>query len=166
MRILGQLVSSDDAPILDAPSGAGRNALALADQGHNVIAVDKDVNRLSLLKRSIAADQPAAGKVSAICADLVEGRLPFRAFSFSAVLCIHYPVQRVILELKEVLKRGGHIYIETFQGHGQNYLDLPRAGEILRALQDFEMLVYKERPTGPPSEQAVVVEALARKRLA
>jgi SAM-dependent methyltransferase len=162
MRILRQLVSSDDTPILDAPSGAGRNALALADQGHHVIAVDKDVKRLSVLKQSIA-DQPAAGKVSAICADLVDGRLPFGAFSFSAILCIHYPVQRIVLDLKAVLKRGGHLYIETFQGHGKNYLELPRAGEIFCALQDFEMLIYTERAVGPPGQQAVIVEALARK---
>ena len=163
--MLSQLAFSDDALILDAPSGFGRNALALADRGYDVIAVDKDLKRLGALKQ-LLADQPPAGKVVVICADLITGRLPFGAFSFSTVLCIHYPVQRIVLDLKSVLKPGGHLYIETFQGHGMNYLELPKAGEILRALQDCEMLIYKERPTGPPSEQAVVVEALARKRLA
>ena len=162
MRVLSQLAFSDDALILDAPSGFGRNALALADRGYDVIAVDKDLKRLGALKQ-LLANQPAAGKVVVICADLVTGRLPFGAFSFSTGLCIHYPVQRIIFDLKAVLKRGGHIYIETFQGHGQNYLDLPRAGEILRALQDFEMLIYNERAVGPSRERAVVVEALARK---
>lgn len=163
IKVLSQLAFSDDAPILDAPCGFGRNALALADQGYDVIAVDKDVNRLMALKRSLAG-QPAAGDVFAMCADLTTGRLPFSTFSFSAVLCIHYPVQRIILDLKAVLKRGGHLYIETFQGHGKNYLELPRVGELLGALQGFEILIYNEKPVGPPRERAVVVEALACKR--
>jgi hypothetical protein len=63
-----------------------------------------------------------------------------------------------------VLRRGGHLYIETFQGHGENYLELPKAGEILNALQDWEILIYNEGSVGPPGgEQAVTVEALARK---
>jgi len=163
MRVLGQLTLSDDTLILDAPSGIGRNALALADQGYDVIAVDKDLDRLGALKRSFDA-RPPVGRVFAICADLVQGRLPFGAFSFSAILCIHYPVQRIILDLKAALKRGGHLYIETFHGHGKNYLELPRAGEVLGALQDCEVLMYNERPVGPSRERAVVVEALARKR--
>lgn len=162
IRVLSQLTFSDHAPILDAPCGFGRNALAVADQGYDVIAVDKDVNRLTALKQSLAG-QPAAGNVFAICADLVTGRLPFGTRSFSAVLCIHYPVQRIILDLKAVLKPGGYLYIETFQGHGKNYLELPKAGEISRALQDCEILIYNERCVGPPSEQAVIVEALACK---
>jgi SAM-dependent methyltransferase len=161
--VLGQL-TCDDAPILDAPSGFGRNALALADQGYHVIAVDKDVNRLGALKQSLAV-HPPAGKVVAICADLILGQLPFGPSSFSAILCIHYPVQRILLDLKAVLKPGGYLYIETFQAHGKNYLELPKAGEILRTLgEDCEMLIYKERPVGPAGEQSAVVEALARKR--
>jgi hypothetical protein len=73
-------------------------------------------------------------------------------------------VQRIILDLKAALKRGGYLCIETFQGQGKNYVELPKAGEIAYALRDCEMLIYNERAVGPSCEQAVVVEALARKR--
>ena len=168
MSVLGRLAPPGEAPILDAPSGFGRNALALAEQGYNVVAVDKDLDRLGTLKHSAVwrGDRKAskvAGKVLTLCADLSADRLPFGESSFSAVICIHYPAQRIISDLKAALKRGGHLYIETFQGHGMNYLELPTAGEILSALQDCEILTYNERPVGPPSVRAVVVEALARK---
>jgi SAM-dependent methyltransferase len=120
-----------------------------------------DIAPLTTLKRSAASR--AKGRVVAICGDLVRDRLPFGESSFCAVICVHYPVQRIISDLKAVLKRGGHLYIETFQGHGKNYLQLPKAGEILNALQDWEILIYNERPVGPARERAVVVEALARK---
>ena len=42
-------------------------------------------------------------------------------------------------------------------------LYLPR---FLNDLQDCEILIYNERPVGPSCEQAVIVEALARKRSA
>jgi SAM-dependent methyltransferase len=161
MRVLDRLTLCADAPILDAPSGLGRNAFALADHGYDVVAVDKDVARLTTLKRSAGS---RAKRVVAICGDLVRDRLPFGESSFSAIICVHYPVQRIISDLKVVLKRGGHLYIETFQGHGKNYLELPKAGEILNALQDWEILIYNERSVGPPGEQAVIVEALARKK--
>jgi SAM-dependent methyltransferase len=162
MRVLDQLTLCADAPILDAPCGFGRNAFALADHGYDVIAVDKDVARLTTLKRS--AGSRVKGRVVAICGDLVRGRVPFGESSFSAIICVHYPVQRIISDLKAVLKRGGHFYIETFQGHGKNYLELPKAGEILTALQEWEILIYNERSVGPPGEHAVIVEALARKK--
>ena len=57
IRVLSQLAFSDDALILDAPSGFGRNVLALADRGYDVIAVDKDLKRLGALKQ-LLADQP------------------------------------------------------------------------------------------------------------
>jgi SAM-dependent methyltransferase len=169
MNVLDRVRFCGDAPILDAPSGFGRNALALSDRGYDVVAVDKAPDRLTALKRSVASrDQgkegTLTGSVLPLCADLEDGRLPFKDSLFSAIVCVHYPVQRIILDLKAVLKDGGYFYIETFQGHGMNHLSLPRAGEIFHALQDCEMLTYNERPVGPRPEQAVVVEALARKR--
>jgi len=46
--VVNQLTFRDDVLFLDAPCGFGRNALALADKGYDVIAVDRDVNRIGL----------------------------------------------------------------------------------------------------------------------
>ena len=168
MQFLDRVTSSYDAPILDAPCGFGRNALALAAEGYDVIAVDKDMDRLRSVKKSAAVNlllgSNPSGKVFSIRADLATSRLPFGDSSFSAILCIHYPVQRIISDLDALLKRGGHFYIETFQGHGENHLELPDAEEIRHALSGYELLFYKERSVGPTSRNSVVVEALAQKR--
>ena len=165
MQFLDRLTSSYGEPILDAPCGFGRNALALAGQGYDVVAVDNDLNRLKSLKETAAinsmCESKRSGRITPICADLTSDRVPFSESSFSAILCIHYPVQ-IITDLCAALKGGGWLYIETFGGHGKNYLELPKAGEIRHVLQGFELAFYKERLVGPASEEAVVVGALAQ----
>jgi SAM-dependent methyltransferase len=163
IRSLDRVVSSYGAPILDAPCGFGRNALPLAAEGFNVIAVDKDPVRLNSLQKSISEKAHAVGRVFPLCADLTKGRLPFGPRSFSAILCIHYPVQNILADLDDQLIDGGHLFIETFGGHGENYLELPKADEIRQALKGYELIFYNERSVGPTSQNAVVVKALAQK---
>lgn len=170
VKFLDRITSSYGAPILDAPAGFGRNALAIAALGYDVVAVDIDADRLTSMEKSAAdISQPtprsnAWGRVISVCADLTCGRLPFGNSSFSAILCIHYPVQRIIGDLDATVQNGGHIYIETFGGQGQNYLELPKAGEIRDALRGFDLYFYQERPVGPRSHNSVVVTALGQKR--
>jgi SAM-dependent methyltransferase len=165
IQVLDRVTSSYGGPILDAPCGFGRNAVAVASRGYDVIAVDNDVARLKSVKATGAIQSSESGRIVTLCADLVADRLPFRKSSFSAILCIHYPVQKVISDLCAALEKGGWIYIETFGGQGQNYLELPKLGEIPEALQGFELVLCKERPVGPPSHKAAVVHALAQKPL-
>lgn len=162
MQVLDRVTSSYAEPILDAPCGFGRNALALAAQGYDVIAVDNDLACLKSINASAASS--GSGKIITLGADLDADRLPFRKSSFSAILCVHYPPQTIIADLCDALKVGGWLYIETFGGQGQNYLELPKLGEIPKALQGFELVVCKERPVGPSSHNAAVVQILARKQ--
>jgi SAM-dependent methyltransferase len=149
IRFLDRVTSSNAAPILDAPCGFGRNALPLAAEGFNVIAVDKDLVRLNSLQKSISEKTHAVGKVFPLCADLTKGQLPFGPCSFSAIICIHYPVQKILADFDDQLMGGGHLFIETFGGHGENYLELPKADEIRQALMGYKLLFYNERdPSG------------------
>lgn len=148
---------------MDAPCGFGRNALSLAARGFNVVAVDKDLVRLDSLQKSISEKADSVSKVFPLCADLTSGRMPFGPRSFSAILCVHYPAQNILADFDDQLVDGGHLFIETFGGHGQNYLDLPKAGEIRHALKGYKMLFYHERSVGPISQNSVVVKALAQK---
>lgn len=169
MEYLVRITSSYGAPILDAPSGFGRNALALAARGYDVVAVDRDIDRLIFMENSAASILPsdrrsnACGRVMSVCADLSTDQLPFAKSSFSAVICVHYPVQTIISDLDAAVQDGGHFYIETFGGQGQNYLELPKAGEIRDALTGYDFHFYKERPVGPLSQNSVAVRALGRK---
>jgi SAM-dependent methyltransferase len=163
LRFLDQIASSYGAPILDAPCGFGRNALPLAEKGFNVIAVDKDFVCLKSLQKSISDKTHTGGEVFPLCADLTKGRLPFGPGSFSAILCIHYPIQKILADFDDQLMDGGHLFIETFGGHGGNYLELPKANEIRKALKGYKLHFYNERSVGPTSYNSVVVKALAQK---
>ena len=58
----------------------------------------------------------------------------------------------------------GHVYIETFGGHGGNYLDLPKAGQLRDWLsRHFRLVFYRERQAGPTDSGAVSVKLLAKK---
>src|SRR5580698_6499573 len=118
MKSLAKLTSTYGAPILDAPSGFGRNALALAARGYDVVGVDRDMHRLRSMESSATnffrsnSGPNACGRLMSVCVDLVTDRLPFAKCSFSAVICIHYPVQTIILDLDTAIQTGGHFYIE------------------------------------------------------
>jgi SAM-dependent methyltransferase len=147
--------------ILDAPCGFGRNALWLAEQGYEVVAVDRNAGRLNFLEEAKA--RLGSGRIHSVCADLETSSWPFRHYRFSAVVCIHYPIQGVLSNFDLVLENRGMLYIETFGGQGKNYLQLPKAGEAREALKGYNLHLYKERPVGPSSHGSVALTLLAEK---
>jgi SAM-dependent methyltransferase len=169
LRLLDRITLPNNATILDAPCGFGRNALALAANGLTVVSADKDYGRLSSLKSVVAEltdSKQKRPRIIPVCVDLNNNSWPFLKSSFSAVVCVHYPVQEIIENLKASLQEGGYIYIETFGGQGGNYLQLPKAGELRAALTGYDLLFYRERSVGPTTFNSVVVVALAQKRSA
>jgi predicted RNA methylase len=76
LRLLDGITFSDNATVLDAPCGFGRNAIALAAQGLAVVSADKDCGRLDSLKRAVAAlksSKQTHPRILPVCVD--EGRL-------------------------------------------------------------------------------------------
>ena len=69
-----------NALILDAPSGFGRNSLALADRGYDVVAVDKDMGRLGSLENSKTGSL-RPGSIHSVRVDLTN-RLPFNDLTY------------------------------------------------------------------------------------
>jgi hypothetical protein len=130
------------------------------------VGADKDCRRLDSLQRVVAelkSSKQTNSRILPVCVDLSHDGWPFLESSFSAVVCVHYPVQEIIENLKASLQEGGYIYIETFGGQGGNYLQLPKAGELRAALVGYDLLFYKERSVGPTAFNSVVVVALAQK---
>jgi SAM-dependent methyltransferase len=167
LRLLNGITFSNNATALDAPCGFGRNAIALAAQGLAVVGADKDCSRLTSLKRAVVelkSSKQTHSPILPVCVDLSANGWPFLESSFSAVVCVHYPAQEIIENLKASLREGGYIYIETFGGQGGNYLQLPKAGELRAALVGYDLLFYKERSVGPTAFNSVVVVVLAQKR--
>ena len=169
LRLLDGTTFSDNATVLDAPCGFGRNAIALAARGLSVVSADKDCGRLDSLKRSAAeltSSKQGYPRILPVCVDLSDNRWPFVESSFSAVVCVHYPAQEIIENLKSSVREGGYIFIETFGGQGGNYLQLPKVGELRAALTGFDLHFYRERSVGPTASNSVVVVAFAQKRSA
>jgi SAM-dependent methyltransferase len=153
----------NDATVLDARCGFGRNAIALTAKGLAVVSADKDCGRLDSLKKAVAeleSSKQTRLRILPVCADLSNNRWPFVRLSFSAVVCVHYLVQEIIEYLKSSLREGGYIYIETFGDQGGNYLQLPKAGELRAALAGYDLdellqgLSGFRRQTGSACQQA------------
>jgi SAM-dependent methyltransferase len=64
-----ELARQYGGPVLDVGAGVGRVALALARDGHQVVALDRDAALLVELERRIAAAPPSPGSVETVAAD-------------------------------------------------------------------------------------------------
>jgi SAM-dependent methyltransferase len=172
LRFADEIASSGNRLVLDAPCGYGRNAVALAALGCTVIGVDQDRKRLLILEQTkatyIAASASlgiSGGNVVTVCADLNTRAWPFAPSSFSAIICVHFPVVHLISSFISSLQDGGHIYVETFGGHGENFRVLPKSGQLKELLsRDVEFKYYKERKVGPLASDSVAVTLFAQKR--
>jgi SAM-dependent methyltransferase len=158
------------AAALDLACGFGRNAILMAAYGCDVICADRDLVRLRHLDTTKAAligqapNDISPGRITTVCADVTADRWPFETSSFDAIVIVHFVRLELFPFLIPTLRVGGHLYFETFGGHGQNHLDLPRPGEVKATLDiDFDIRYYEERVASRHHTQAVTVKALARK---
>lgn len=146
--------------MLDAGSGTGRNAIALAQLGRTVVCADRDCQRLG----GLVPNTRSGGPLIPICIDLAPATWPFGANCFSAVLCVHYLDAALFPYFHSSLIPGGFLYIETVGGQGQNYLELPIAGSLRERLsRSFSFDLYEERPVGPAASNRRAVKLLAKK---
>lgn len=172
LRFADQIAAVGKGPVLDAPCGSGRNAVALAARGCTVVGVDINRRRLMQIQPAKAwqmADgvSPGSeiGQIFTACADLKPELWPFTPSSFSAIVCIHFPMTNLVPCFISSLQSRGYIYIETFGGHGENFRQLPKAGQLKELLsKHVEFKYYKERKVGPTAFDAVAVILFAQKR--
>ena len=154
---------SREAPVLDAGCGAGRNAIALAQQGLRVVCADQDRSCLSRIE-DLAPQEHGLGSLAPVCTSLSADQWPFRYASFSAVVCVHFLDLDLLPLIRSSLCERGHLYIETIGGQGENYRDLPPAGTLRRLLDpDYSLMLYEERRAGPEQYGKRAVKLLAQK---
>ena len=152
-----------EKPTLDAGCGTGRNAIALAERGLRITCADKDRERLNRLA-SFAAEELRPGCSMPVCTTLTADRWPFGPACFSAVVCVHFLDLTLLPLIYRSLCEGGHLYIETIGGQGENHRELPPAGMLRHLLTpDFQFSFYEERRAGPDRFGKRAVKMLAQK---
>lgn len=168
--VADELTGLPQYPALDVGCGFGRNAIALASLGLSVVCADRDWDRLNSLIRfasinnSLQQFECEKGRLFPVLANLKHSQWPFSLNCFGVIICVHLLELDLFEAFHSSLVSGGHLYIETFGGHGGNYLDLPKAGQLRDLLsRHFHLEVYREKPVGPPEAGAVSVKLLGRK---
>ena len=137
--------------VLDVAAGAGRHARLFLALGHPVVAVDRDVSRLS----------PAPG-LDILAADLESGSWPLKGRRFAGVVVANYLHRPLIPRLLDALAPGGALLYETFAkgnarfGKPTNPDYLLEPGELLDAvLGRLRVIAYEDLKVAEPRPACV-----------
>jgi predicted O-methyltransferase YrrM len=132
---------------LDLACGAGRNAVWLARNGWEVVAIDGSVEAIRLVHGHDV-------HVDARVLDLeTDGPLPFEDESFDAVLILYYLYRPLFAEAKRVVRRGG-IVVTAVRTKGRFAI---HPGELASIFEGWEVVYANEGEIGelvarrPPS---------------
>ena len=166
---LREIIESDSWEIprdraLDIACGKGRNALFLAEQGFDVVAID--ISTVALEEGRRRAREKSLS-LSWQQADLEQIRLPEN--SFDLIVNFNYLQRSLIPQLKAALKSGGHVIFETYLidqqviGHPKNPDYLLGHNELLDQFRDFRVRYYREGKFRDGDEPSFRAGILARK---
>ena len=132
-----------EGPVLDLACGAGRHTKLFVDRGHEVVAVDRDLEALGILAKHRL--------VVPVEADLEDGSpWPLPGQRFAGIVVCNYLWRPLLRLLVESLEPGGILIYETFalgqERHGKpsNPDFLLRPNELLEAFAgELEVLAYE-----------------------
>lgn len=142
-------------PILDLGCGFGRNSMYLSKVGYDVISADIDSDVFE-------SNWHNGYRVSPVIFDASKS-YPFKQGEFAAVVCSHFYIFNMVVQISQLIADNGLLIIETFSGHGGNWLELPLKGELHENLiSRFSIESYNEKAVGPNRDRASV-RLIARK---
>lgn len=130
--------------VLDLACGRGRHAIAAAQRGAQVVAVDNDSERLDAARRR-GRDLP----IEWITCDL--GAYPLPPEEFDVVMAFNYLERSRMPAFRAAVRRGGYLMYETFLQAQRDYGWGPTSdehllgpGELISLVQPFEILLARE----------------------
>jgi SAM-dependent methyltransferase len=149
--------------ILDVACGSGRNAIFLARLGGTLICIDKNLTSFDAnLQHRRGILTGYATRLLAKKLDLLKDPWPFGPGSVGGIINVHFLMTALLPAFAMSLAPRAYLLIETVPGHGANYLELPRPGELKAILEPaYDLAIYEERRVGPSEQQAVAVKVLA-----
>ena len=122
--------------VLDLACGTGRHALAAAELGAAVVAVDADAGKLKAGRR--AADQRKVS-VEWVQADLE--RYPLPEGEFDVVMVFNYLDRHRMPEILRAVRPGGFLLAETFLESQRDYGWGPKSDDHLLRSGELPLLV-------------------------
>ena len=145
--------------------GEGRNAVFLAGNGFDVDCCDISEKAV---EKAMLFSQESGVTLNAFVADLEEYKIPVNMYDL--ITCFYYTQRDLIPQIKEGLKSGGMVMIETYSIDQLKYgKDAPgpknpayllKHNELLDSFRDFRILYYRE---GEIAENKSVVSLIAQK---
>jgi SAM-dependent methyltransferase len=135
-------------PVLDVASGAGRHAMFFAERGFEVIAVDREPQKIQ--------------GVEVTQADLEDGSpWPLGERRFAAIVVTNYLHRPLLPLLADRLEEGGVLLYETFMvgneryGRPSNPNFLLRPGELLEAFRTLTPVAFEQGLVERPGRAVV-----------
>ena len=132
---------------LDVASGAGRNAIWLAQRGINTLALDRDQSAVDFIREEA---RRLALPLQADVVDLEQGTVTLAADAYDVIVVVHYLHRPLFPQLKAALRRDGLLVYETFtlaqsaRGKPSNPAFLLEPGELSELVQPLEIVVERE----------------------
>ena len=110
-------------PVLDVASGAGRHTRWFLDQGHDVVAIDRDVSGLDDIREH--------DRLEVVEVDLENGEpFPLAQRRFAGVVVTNYLYRPLLDQLVSAVGAPGALVYETFAVRNER-LERPRRPEFL-----------------------------------
>jgi SAM-dependent methyltransferase len=126
---------------LDIPSGNGRNIFLLAFHFKHVYGLDISRKYLDEIENLKAKYE--IYNISTICTDIIMDDIEMLS-NVNFVCVTHLYNNTLFNKIKQKMKTGAKIYIETPTCRGGNYIELPSKNEIDIFLKGYKVISYKE----------------------
>lgn len=144
---------------LDLAMGQGRNGVYLATQGFDVTGLDISEKGLSMA-RKLAAEHHVAIQTRAV--DLETA--PLEKNAYDVVLDVYYLQRNLIPRIKEAVKSGGMVVMETYTLDHLKYQPTFRrewlldGNELLELFKDFKILRYQAIDDGKAAYASILAQ--------
>lgn len=133
--------------ILDMGMGEGRNAVFMAQKGHNVTGID--ISSVAVKKAYMLAKEFKV-RIKGVVASLEKYKIPDE--SFDAIICFYYVDRSLISKIQKWLRPGGVLIYEAYTLRQKDKMDFRKEPdsyflkpqELLTMFPTMQVLKYEE----------------------